>query len=111
MADIDKITASNGTTYNIKDSTARESISNGSTFNAASTVTTSDMNSPANGISRITASTSNLPSPIGSGVVPVLTFKSGGVTIEFAFYLGTIYVRRCDTSTWGNWYKIQLSLA
>ena len=26
MADIDKITASNGTTYNIKDSTARESI-------------------------------------------------------------------------------------
>lgn len=27
MADIDKITASNGTTYNIKDATARDSIS------------------------------------------------------------------------------------
>lgn len=102
MADIDKI-AVNNTTYNIKDSTARDSISQMLVNNGAhdlNTLTTT-------GLYYCYNASTNLPAnAYGGGLIVI---SSGSAAVQF-FIENTAtpktYVRRYSNGAWGSWLQV-----
>lgn len=103
MADIDKISVNN-TTYNIKDSTARDSISQ----HIPSGAYAGDLNNANTpGIVYASSSAANLPGTSGGMLVIAYASNSARVQlfVENASNPG-LYVRRGDNSGWQSWVKV-----
>lgn len=101
MADIDKITVNN-TTYNIKDSTARNSIS---PFTSSSTY--SDYNSlTENGIYRMVNNCTNGPGAWASAVIVLKGYGNGLLQISFRASNGNVYCRTQSDGTWNSWKQV-----
>ena len=105
MADIDKITASNGTTYNIKDATARDSISQ-RLSDAAYSGNLNDLKT--SGVYYVATSATNLPNAAaGCMIVSYGAWNAiVQVFIESRESNPGFYTRRYGSSGWSSWNKI-----
>lgn len=108
MADIDKISVNN-TTYNIKDSTARESISSFNPFSKGAAVIT-DMNSFQSGIGLTDSTTLNMPTSTSLTYLAFALERTGGTkrVVQFVFMNTEIYYRTAFATTgtpytWNSW--------
>ena len=104
MADIDKITASNGTTYNIKDSTARDSISS----NIDTSKTLSNINEATAVITFVAPGATNYPSGVGGNSGLLITYVAANPKYAAQLFMGFGYdklaIRRKNNSeTWSSW--------
>lgn len=111
MADISKITATDGTTYNVKDATARSRIETLSTNTAAAlhdTLPACDLNDVIQaGTYLLTTGKDYQNSPVGWGILEVVNINSVGYTkIQRITQTENIYFRYKTTSTWYEWVKL-----
>ena len=115
MADIDKI-AVNNTTYNIKDSTARDSISHIGMKMAASLSLPDNATPPdfysvfGQGLSAVWVSSSSLGTPATYGTLITACFTQGDAMQMFVSSSGYMYFRTSisQSQTWRNWQQVTL---